>query len=266
MATKKQNAEIVSLFEEKAGAGIGEITADDLATPRIIIIQPGSPQIKKKAVKYLADASVGDLLFTATNTIIDGEEGVRFLPVYFDRNYIEWNLRENGGGFVAAHPKDTQLLGETQRDAQFRDIRTYSDGRQTELQNTANHYGYAMIDGTSQRCVLNMTRSQLKKSRNWLTMINGTRLNGKNGEYTPPAHSHFYLIQTEEVSAVGKGSYYNYRITQERILGNKEVSLFREADDFSKFCEGGGMQAMLSSSNATAAKTALENQSSKDWE
>ena len=265
MATKKQSNEIVSLFEEKAGAGIGEITADDLATPRIIIIQPGSPQIKKSAVKYLANASVGDLLFTATNTIIDGEEGVRFLPVYFDRNYIEWNLRENGGGFVAAHPKDTQLLGETQRDAQFRDIRTYSDGRQTELQNTANHYGYAMIDGTSQRCVLNMTRSQLKKSRNWLTMINGTRLNGKNGEYTPPAHSHFYLIQTEEEESA-KGTYYNYRITQERILGNKEVSLFREADDFSKFCEGGGMQAMLSSSNATAAKAALENQSPKDWE
>ena len=265
MATKKQSNEIASLFEEKAGAGIGEITADDLATPRIIIIQPGSPQIKKSAVKYLANASVGDLLFTATNTIIDGEEGVRFLPVYFDRNYIEWNLRENGGGFVAAHPKDTQLLGETQRDAQFRDIRTYSDGRQTELQNTANHYGYAMIDGASQRCVLNMTRSQLKKSRNWLTMINGTRLNGKNGEYTPPAHSHFYLIQTEEEESA-KGTYYNYRITQERILGNKEVSLFREADDFSKFCEGGGMQAMLSSSNATAAKAALENQSSKDWE
>ena len=265
MATKKQSNEIVSLFEEKAGAGIGEITADDLATPRIIIIQPGSPQIKKSAVKYLANASVGDLLFTATNTIIDGEEGVRFLPVYFDRNYIEWNLRENGGGFVAAHPKDTQLLGETQRDAQFRDIRTYSDGRQTELQNTANHYGYAMIDGASQRCVINMTRSQLKMSRNWLTLINGTRLNGKNGEYTPPAHSHFYLIQTvEEESA--KGTYYNYRITQERILGNKEVSLFREADDFSKFCEGGGMQAMLSSSNATAAKAALENQSPKDWE
>ena len=266
MATKKQNTEIVSLFEEKAGAGIGEVSADDLATPRIVMIQPGSPQIKKSSTKYLADASVGDLLFTATNTIVDGQEGIRFLPVYFDRNYIEWNLRENGGGFVAAHPKDTPLLGETQRDAQFRDIRTYSDGRQTELQNTANHYGYAIIEGSPQRCVINMTRSQLKKSRGWLGMINGTRLNGKNGEYTPPAHSHFYLIQTEEVSATGKSSYYNYHITQERILGNEEVDLFREADDFSKFCEGGGMQAMLSSSEATEAKTALENQSSKDWE
>ena len=163
MATKKQNTEIVSLFEEKAGAGIGEVSADDLATPRIVMIQPGSPQIKKSSTKYLADASVGDLLFTATNTIVDGEEGIRFLPVYFDRNYIEWNLRENGGGFVAAHPKDTPLLGETQRDAQFRDIRTYSDGRQTELQNTANHYGYAIIEGSPQRCVINMTRSQLKK-------------------------------------------------------------------------------------------------------
>jgi len=265
MATKKQNAEIVSLFEKKAGAGIGDITADDLATPRIVIIQPGSPQIKKSAVKYLAEASVGDLLFTATNTIIDGSEGIRFLPVFFERNYVEWNLRENGGGFVAVHPKDTQLLGQTQRDAMFRDVMTYSDGRQTELQNTCNHYGFAMIDGASQRCMLNMTRSQLKKSRNWITMINGTRLNGKNGEYTPPAHSHFYLIQTEEEESA-KGTYYNYRITQERVLNNEETPLFLEADEFSLFCEKGGMQLATLPSAPTTQATAVENQSSKDWE
>jgi len=42
---------MLSLFEDNAGAGIGEITADDLATPRIVLIQPGSPQTKEKFTK-----------------------------------------------------------------------------------------------------------------------------------------------------------------------------------------------------------------------
>ena len=51
MATKKQD-NMMSLFEDNAGAGIGEITADDLGTPRITIIQTSSPQIKKTHAKY----------------------------------------------------------------------------------------------------------------------------------------------------------------------------------------------------------------------
>ena len=50
MATKKQD-NMLSLFEDNAGAGIGEITADDLATPRIVLIQPGSgPPIYSQGV------------------------------------------------------------------------------------------------------------------------------------------------------------------------------------------------------------------------
>ena len=37
MATKKQN-NMMSLFEDNAGAGIGEISTDDLATPRIALV------------------------------------------------------------------------------------------------------------------------------------------------------------------------------------------------------------------------------------
>ena len=38
----EQSNEIMSLFEEHAGSGIGDISPDDLATPRISIIQPMS--------------------------------------------------------------------------------------------------------------------------------------------------------------------------------------------------------------------------------
>ena len=258
MATKKQD-NMMSLFEDNAGAGIGEITADDLGTPRITIIQPGSPQIKKTHAKYSPDAKVGDLMFTATNTFVDGDEGIRFLPVYYDRNYVEW--KEGRNGFVAVHPLDTPLMAQTTRDQSYNDVLTKPDGSRTILQNTANHYGFAEINGELQRCVINMSRSQLKVSRAWLGLINGTRMNGAKGEFTPPSYSHWYLIRVVEISG-DKGNYYNFAVTQERSLNDKETELFGEAQEFSSFAQKGGMQPVLP--KASESTQAVEDQST-DW-
>ena len=258
MATKKQN-NMMSLFEDNAGAGIGEISADDLATPRISIIQAMSPQIKKTHAKYSPDAKVGDLMFTATNTFVDGDEGIRFLPVFYDRNYVEWKADREG--FVGIHPLNTPLMAQTTRDASYNDILTKPDGSRTILQNTANHYGFAEINGELQRCVINMSRSQLKVSRAWLGLINGTRMNGAKGDFMPPAYSHFYTVRAVEVTDNPKGNYYNFTVTQERPLNNEEAELFGDAQEFSTFCQKGGMQPVLPESKPAAE---LENQST-DW-
>jgi len=258
MATKKQN-NMMSLFEDNAGAGIGEISTDDLATPRIALVQPGSPQIKKTHAKYSPDAKVGDLMFTATNTFVDGDEGIRFLPVFYDRNYVEW--KEDRQGFVGVHPLNTPLMAQTTRDASYNDILTKPDGSRTILQNTANHYGFAEINGELQRCVINMSRSQLKVSRAWLGLINGTRMNGAKGDFMPPSYSHFYTVRAVEVTTNKKGNYYNFAVTQERPLNDDEEERFLEAQEFSAFCEKGGMQPVLPESKPAAE---LENQST-DW-
>ena len=44
MATKKPKSDIVSLFEGVEEKGFGEVSSDDLRTPRITIIQAMSPQ------------------------------------------------------------------------------------------------------------------------------------------------------------------------------------------------------------------------------
>tara|TARA_R100000995_G_scaffold79856_1_gene51192 strand:+ start:1118 stop:1894 length:777 start_codon:yes stop_codon:yes gene_type:complete len=258
MATKKQD-NMLSLFEDNAGAGIGEISADDLATPRISIVQAMSPQIKKSSPKYSPDAKVGDMMFTATNTFVDGDEGIRFLPVFYDRNYVEWKMGREG--FVGVHPLNTPLMAQTTRDASYNDVLTKPDGSTTILQNTANHYGFAEINGELQRCVINMSRSQLKVSRAWIGLINGTRMNGAKGDFTPPSYSHWYVVRSVEIEGA-KGSYYNFAVTQERPLNNKEAELFEEAQEFSSFCEKGGMQPVLPRAEQNAQ--AIEDQST-DW-
>ena len=73
MATKKTNGEsLVALFEGVEEKGFGEVTADDLRTPRISIVQALSPQRQKASPDYNADAEAGDLYFSGTNAVLLG--------------------------------------------------------------------------------------------------------------------------------------------------------------------------------------------------
>ena len=65
MATKKSNGtSITSLFENIEEKGFGDLSTEDLRTPRISIIQALSPQRQKNSSDYLADAEEGDLYYS----------------------------------------------------------------------------------------------------------------------------------------------------------------------------------------------------------
>ena len=240
MATKKANGNgsLTSLFESVEEKGFGEVTSDDLKQPRISIIQALSPQRQKTSPDYNPDAEEGDLYYSGTNTVVSGEEGIQFLPVFYNKTLVEWRLREKGGGLVTVHPADSDILNRSTRDSQGRMI---TPSGETQITTTANHYGYAMIDDAPQKCVISMTGSQLKHSRNWNTLIQGMKIKGEKGMFTPPAFANWYLLKTE-VESNDRGSWYSYQITQYEQL--KDADLFAEAKDFSAFCAGGGMEQL----------------------
>ena len=60
-----------------------------------------------------------------------------------------------------------------------------------------------------------------------------------------------------------RGSWYSYSITQERVLGGKETDLFKDAEEFSKFCSTGGMDQLQGPKTATIDD---KSKSNKDWE
>jgi hypothetical protein len=260
MATKKEGngAALTSLFENIEEKGFGDVGAEDLRTPRVTIIQAMSPQRQKANPDYVAEAEEGDLFFSGNNSCISSDTGLLFLPVYYNKTLVEWRLREKGGGLVTVHQPDSDLLNRCTRDSQGRLV---TPGGDTQLTTTANHYGYALIDDAPQRCVINMTGAQLKHSRAWNTMIQGTKLQGSKGLYTPPAYSHWYKLKTQ-VESNDRGTWYSYSISQERVLEEKEADLFKDAEDFSKFCASGGMEQLQAPKS-----TAIEDKSSnKDWE
>ena len=45
-----------------------------------------------------------------------------------------------------------------------------------------------------------MKSTQLKISRKWNSMMNGLKLKGKDGLYTPASFSHIYKLKTTQMS------------------------------------------------------------------
>ena len=112
MATKKNGngTAITSLFETIEEKGFGDVGAEDLKTPRVSIVQALSPQRQKASPDYVADAEEGDIFFSGNNTSISGDEGLLFLPVFYNKTLVEWKLREKGGGLIAVHQPDSDLI------------------------------------------------------------------------------------------------------------------------------------------------------------
>ena len=268
MTVKKENGSkstkntLSALFEKHAGQGHGEKPAEDLVTPRIQIIQAQSPALKKSKPEYQPDARAGDFFFTGNSSALDGDEGFLFQPCWYDRNYVEWNTRESGGGLVTVHPSDSDIIYRAERDSQYRDILTHSDGRTTQLVNTGNHYGFLVVDGMSHRCVINLSGSQLKNSRAWNNMIHSQYEIGKSGKFSPPSYAYFYRITSKEESN-DKGSWYGWNIAVDSLL--KEKIDFEQGQEFAEFCSEGGMKMQLAKPPTEKAPL-LTKESDKDWE
>ena len=68
MANKKESngngTSIVSMFEQVAETGFGEVQAEDLRTPRISIIQALSPQRKRKTALSISQTQRKEIYFS----------------------------------------------------------------------------------------------------------------------------------------------------------------------------------------------------------
>jgi hypothetical protein len=168
--TKAQSKELADLYksagiEDRAGEGQEYATQDDYAMPFLSLLQSGSPQCKKTDPRRVEGAEEGMFFNTVEKTVYDSEEGVRFIPCAYRRSFVEWKLREDGGGFCGEF-----LPGEEPRtvaDEKNRDI--LDNGN--ELKDTRYWYGFVVNeDGSTDAAVIGMTRTQLKVSKAWFNM------------------------------------------------------------------------------------------------
>ena len=236
--TKRENAGALStnLFEADADKGSQNITQDDLALPFLKVLGQLSPEVNKQHGKYVQGAEPGMILNTVSNDWYDGSKGIEVLPVYYHRQYVEWQDRgESKGAPVAIHSAASDILSKTTRDKSYKD--RLPNGNY--LENTANHY-VVLLGKTPTTALISMKATQLKVSRKWNSMMMGIKLQGKDGLFTPPTYSHIYKLKTVQMSN-DKGTWFGWDVSKLGPISNKSV--YDIARSFAERVSKGEIQA-----------------------
>lgn len=211
-------------FESVAKAGLEGVSQEDLATPRLKILQKMSPDLDT-----VEGAKAGMILDTVNNKLYDGNKGILLLPVAYQRQYTEWQDRGQGTGApVSVYDANSDILSKTVRDDQKKD--RLPNGNYVET--AGNHFVIVVEDeknGIGQPALITLKSTQLKKSRKWNSMMLNIKIQGSNGPFTPPMYSHLYRLTTVK-EGNDFGDWFGINIEKERMLENR--TLFNMAKEF----------------------------------
>lgn len=167
-------------------ADLAGLSARDIAIPFLRILQDLSPQVKSGPTK-LEGAEAGMLFNTTTEQLF---HKALFVPCAMKKTYVEWILRTEGGGFVAAHEDET-VFGTATRVAT-----AWMLPNGHEIIPTMMHYGLVYGNGgVPQPVVIPFNRTQLKKSRQWIANMSLQIVRTADGEVRRPRiYSYAYKI------------------------------------------------------------------------
>ena len=223
--------QVVSLSAEElfadAGAGLENVTPEDLIVPQLKLVQTNSPMVDPNEGAYIKGAKVGDIVNSVTGEFYDGDKGIRVIPVAYRRVFLEFVDREMGGGVVQIHDNPS-ILSKTTRSEKGQDVLEGGN----YIQTTANHYILIIEEGKATPVMAAMSSTQLKKSRRWNSIMAGIRMTGKDGSsFVPASYSHIYSLASSPEKN-NKGSWYGWRID---LVGRLEdLNVYNQAKAFAQ--------------------------------
>ena len=235
--TKRENAGALStnLFEADANKGSQNIAQDDLALPFLKVLGQLSPEVSKQNSKYVKGAEPGMIINTVTNELHDGSKGVNVLPVYYKRQYIEWQERGTSTGAPVHIYEAGDDIPKTTRGKDNKD--RLPNGNY--LETTASHF-VLLLGNNPSTALVSMKATQLKISRKWNSQMMSIKMKGKNGMFTPPTYSHIYNLKTVQMSN-DKGTWFGWDVS---LIGPvKDQSVYAVAKNFSEKVNTGAVIA-----------------------
>ncbi len=223
-------AERPEYMGDEKGRGSEEVGINDVTIPRLSIIQDLSPQHKKNKAEYIDGAEVGMLFDTVTMGLY--ESSVIFVPVYYRLEWVVWKNRDAGGGFIGAFPTQDDAVDAVGRHP-LAGQTTEKDEPVLEVHDTAQHFGLLMDpnspaeDPRATEIVISMSRSQLKPSRQFNSMIRIA---------TGDRWERYYKLSAVEAQNQAGQDYYNWRVEQ---LGFVSEQVFAQAESLYESVKAG---------------------------
>jgi hypothetical protein len=171
-----------------AGAGLENLTQDELSIPFVRLAQPLTPTVIE------GDMAPGDIFNSATGDVY---EDPSFVIAARDRNFVEYVPRDNGGGFVGIHPPDEpEILALREAQGRFGALET-EDGN--EIIETM--YLYGLIGDPPEPVILSFV----------------SKVRVGDDLMTPPIFAHRWKLASVQEKN-DKGTFFGWRITPEDRL------------------------------------------------
>lgn len=160
---------------QKSAEKAQTFSADDLIIPRLAILQDLSDQVKPRSSAYIDGAKSGDIFNNVTNTL---DQRLTFIPSFYNKRYIAWKPRPDGGLVDMDFPEaDLDLLDKDGISKWIGEIER--DGKKVfvEVIETPEWAGIAIgSDGRPMPCVISFPSTKAKAARKISTTCELTEL------------------------------------------------------------------------------------------
>lgn len=240
-------------YSQFAGQGFESHTQDDYAVPFLGVVQSNSPILDVQA-----SAKAGMLVNTVTQITYDGKTGILFIPSYTRHVVVEWKPRDQGGGFVAQHELNSEIVEKVKKEQEFGKWKTIKgELKSNDLIETFYVYGIFINEqGTPEQMVIAFSSTKIKTYKAWMTKARTVQLPLPDGRrINPPIFAHKYRITTvSEKNA--KGSFYNFNINfdnsdAETCRLSPSDPLFVSAKAFHDIVKEGNVKASFDTQKTT---------------
>lgn len=197
---------------EDAGKGVST-SADDNLVPLIYVLQAQSPQCNKRSPEYVEGAENGSLWLRSSGLpAVPGEEGIKFQPCFFSKDWVEW--KPNRGGFVTRHA-DRPPVAELKKTPtpQDPDKESWVMPNGNVVVETRYHIGNVYLpDGKIMPYVIPFSSSGHTVSKGWMFLMNNKTMPGAKS--AAPSFACFYRLTTRETTNA-KGTWMKINVADE---------------------------------------------------
>lgn len=219
----------LDVFDEETDLGFEEADRDAFSIPFLVILQKGSPQVDKDDPSYIEGAEAGHFYNTVLGEVYDGKKGISVIPCAYQRRFIEWVPRDQGGGFKGEHLPETVDVASLAKNENGQPILNGNN-----MVDTRYHFCIHLTKDGPKLVLLTLSSTQIKASRNWMSAMRDKRIkNPKTGVLQSLPMMVYMWKLTTITQSNDKGSWKGFNAEFESILKfPKDTGLYEMARAF----------------------------------
>ncbi len=198
--------------------GFQNQSGNDIVLPFLSVLQALSPQVQKEVGQGGVEGAKAGMLFnTVTGEVFAAKTGLMFVPSITQNVFVEWVPRKAGGGFVAMHKPDDEIIKiAKEKSTSYGKYSTQYDSQGDPIGNdlveTFYVYGVLCInEDQNEPVVLAFTSTKIKKYKSWNTKIRLFTVKTPKGPKNPPLYANLVTI-TGVSDRNKKGDFFNFNL------------------------------------------------------